>query len=120
MINAAATAMPILANIELSPRGREGRLPVRLLTQTEANPARGETKAVPRRKFPSFFTSLKGVVRRRNKAIGVLPMYLVVSEFLTWTPRIFVEFERIPRKSGFCILNDFQRLPLVLALFSPN
>jgi hypothetical protein len=94
---------------------RSGSLRKRKLIQPEAKRKRCHGGS-----FLAFFASLKGGFEHRNKAIGILPMFLVVSEFLTRTPGIFVEFERIPRKSGFCILNDFQRLPLVLALFSPN
>jgi len=44
----------------------------------------------------------------------------VVSEVLLRKLRIFVEFELDPRNRGVSILNEFQRLPLVLALFSSN
>jgi hypothetical protein len=60
------------------------------------------------------------VPRARNETIATAPLVSVVSEVLTGTEQIFVEFSANRRDCWLCILNEFPRLPLVLALFSSN
>jgi hypothetical protein len=52
--------------------------------------------------------------------IGTLPLSAVVSGVLIRASQFFFKFGGIRRDCWLCILNEFPRLPLVLALFSSN
>jgi hypothetical protein len=75
---------------------------------------------VPLRQASIFFACLPDAFGGWIETDRRLSMFAVVSEVLISVSRIFIEFERKPRNCTVCILNDFQRLPIVLALFSPN
>ncbi|CCV05915.1 hypothetical protein MESS2_180004 [Mesorhizobium metallidurans STM 2683] len=75
---------------------------------------------MPQRKTSGFSFRPEAAPQQRNETIGLSALSPVVSGVLIRTLRIFVKFHWNPRDCWLCILNEFRRLPLVLALFSSN
>jgi len=71
---------------------------------------------VPPRKVARIFA----LAIARNKRSPKNASVSVVSEVLIPRPTIFIEFDAKWLKRWIPMLNEFRRLPLVLALFSSN
>ncbi|CCV12619.1 hypothetical protein MESS4_440027 [Mesorhizobium sp. STM 4661] len=71
-------------------------------------------------RLQDFLNAPNRSCQRRYEMIRKLPLFSVVSGVLIRTSRIFIKFAGNPRDCWLCILNEFRRLPLVLALFSSN
>jgi hypothetical protein len=59
-------------------------------------------------------------LQRGNEEIAPVASVPVVSGVLIWSLEVFVKFAANRLNCWLCILNEFKRLPLVLALFSSN
>jgi hypothetical protein len=75
---------------------------------------------VPLRKSLGFFRPPEAVWAARNETPGMLALSPVVSGVLIFASQIFINFSPNRRNCWLCIVNEFRRLPLVLALFSSN
>jgi hypothetical protein len=75
---------------------------------------------VPLRKTSGFFQPPEAVWSARNEMPGMLAFSSVVSGVLICASQIFINFGANRRNCWLCIVNEFWRLPLVLALFSSN